>query len=873
MLDEYLQVTATGGQQQQQVHSTGVQAQTQFLHSQVLRGVHAALDSALAATTGQASPSSRCSWAAPDQQHGPAAQQSATTTASAGATTPRGIFRAMRQADASAMYAEKLAAAGADNRMQQDPVFAGTADALTSEIRLLADHAAFSTKLARLQTDMDVRSYRQGLLRTLQQPSALFNRSQPQKAVRTSVQQQSLWQGQQAAGTAPRCRSAVMWEGSAHSPVAAAAAAPAVLQRPCTAPKPSAPPAHTQTSLHASGTDRAVASGMEVDASAGFPGVLAASAPPQLLHLKHLAELELPWKPRGGDSTRHSSSSSWAGRQGNNARSPSWAASNSQRGATTQQQQQQQGDGVPRPASAVAALQQSLDELQRLKTRYTQQQQQQEQVLLQQELQRQQQEVDKQERQQQLRQMVATPGAPTWLQQHQAAQGGQHSTHTLSAAVNPLQDSSRASVWADMDTAAATTSSLLFGGGGAGPAAALRATTWRQQQHSQRQGSAAQHSYSCWDAWQQQVHADLQQQHQQGPNTHSAAARQQAGRVAAAMRRSQSAPRMRAWDAVPLDSSHIGDAFTSSRHSQQHHHQQHHFGSLHRASAGGVAGGSGGGVHGSRSRSPGGVAGGVGLGARGGLTSSWDDSLWSIHQRRQQQQQQTQQQRQSGEMTRPRTAAARFGGSSSNVDAGTPAAAAAGSSRGLGPAATAVLGCSNAVNRALAGASSSAGWLNSSPLKRTVGLAPARGSSAVAGGYRASAAASDGVHKQHGATGTSSWLPASSTIAHLRRVAASGSGQARERVAVAAIGQRQSCGQVQGIMPTQQQQQTVGPCQAAVLVGSRSAAASGGASGHKLPQVGRLGPCSSSVVLLCRVLTVGQCVVCSSNCPPVSSLD
>jgi len=745
LLDDYLRCTvaAQHGTEQASI-PTAVPAQTQFLHAQVLQGVHAALDSVEVAQGGPVSHPSREA----RQQWSPNKQTPAQRDAGHGSSrplpTPRGLFRAMRTADASALFSEQLAAedcqAGGISKAQylqqrEQPVFAGTkADALTSEVRLLAEHAALSTKLHKLQQDMETRSYRQGLLQTLQQPSSLFKQSQ------RSVSHQQLQDERQQETMAGKHRgsSAVMWQPSAtvngtHDPWQTL--------RPGTAPA-----SHTQSGdsgafsnapvcsngvihgYHAQGSypqqqqqHSLPAAGTGYDASAG--GRLAATAPPQLQHLKHLADLELPWRPAAAEGApRNQSSSPGPSRStteqqlllqqrqlgtGTHSRSTSQTAARQQQ--LLAMAAQHQASAVPRPASAVAALQQSLSELAKLKAKYAQQQQQ-----------WQQQQMDWQQQQQQRPwhqpQVQECQGRAdgTWLQADAEGQqrhtysvgaGGAHitsdSTHSRPAAAAVASD--RAYAWADMDTAC--------GGAAMSPSGVHQG----RQQRPANACSTRAHNYAVWDAWQEQVHADQQPLGSRAargwgaPPAGAAAAQSLRGDHAwqSALRRSQSAPRMqRAWDAVAAE--------PCPRSWQP----------------GLAAGGAGafGFLH--RSRSPG--AGRV----YHRLSASLENDSW-----RQQQQQQRKAQELAWDLQRPRTAAARFAHT---------AAAAAGATFVREADGTVEL---SAVRRQAAGAAGSAcasagnrtaslsGWLSSSPLKRTAQMALAHHSTATRSNGQPSAAA------------------------------------------------------------------------------------------------------------------------------------
>lgn len=828
LLDDYLHSTLLGRQcTEQTVSDCPVPAETMFLHSQVLQGVHQALDSALAGQ-GATSLDSPTSWrqlpqgttaagAAWSPVRTAQARAAASTDSNRPAVTPRGIFRAMRQADASAFYAQQLAAergglgqVSRQQHMQQvdhEPTFPA-ADAATAEVRLLADHAAFSSKLQRMQQDMEVRSYRQSLLHKLQQPSALFDLSQEQ----SSAQQQ-----QAAAGTMPRCSSAVMWQLGDRM-------MPQPEPRPCTAPKPSVrqqaaassrPPAaaghgavnapqsslscqaswsHLQQQAQGQSAMQAAAAGC--DAAAGCS--LASTAPSQLQHLKHLADLELPWKP---PAAAQGSAGAFTGcyRPAQQQSRPASPCSSSRSGGSSAAghrlflQSEQQQQSVPRPASAVAALQQSLGELARLKAKYGQQQQRREEEH-QQQL-RTQQEQRWQEEQQQRRQEQHNRDLrrDNWLQ---ATAASQHQTHTLHAAAA----AGAADTWARKDAGCAS-----------------RAYKWTEQdtahcnpglnlgsnsQQRQRSGSSARigvPGYSRWDAWQQQVHSDRQPQLPQQQAAHrglggaldallseqSLLRQQQAAQES--LRRSKSAPRLhRAWD-VPLES-----RLHDIRGQQQRVSARVALFSQER-----------------RSSSP-----GDRLTTRG-LRSSWEDSTWQLPRQQQQ---------------RPKTAGACIS-SGAGFDRSKPTA-----------------GLSSS-------AATGAGWLNSSPGKRANRLAAAQGTgvaTAAGGRFQTQAATAAGtaatMHAQHGGlnrtgagvgTGVgSSWLAAGAGSSggrwgeQLQRTAAGSSLPSRLRTAAGVTGVLATGGAPQRSWLPQSAapQAPVGACKAALLA-SRAAGAGGAVGG------------------------------------------
>jgi chemotaxis protein histidine kinase CheA len=461
------------------------------------------------------------------------------------------------------------------------------------------------------------------------------------------------------------------------------------------------------------------------------------------------------------------------------ATSPSSSISSGS-GAGTQrlfgQPEQQQQPQVHRPASAVAALQQSLSELAKLKAKFGQQQQQreaeQQQQLRAQQEQRWQQEQQQRSQEQQERELRRD----AWLTAGAAAGGVRHHTHTLHAAAPAAAaaadtwgfdreaHASRASAWADQDTEGRRERTAQH---------QLRPQQqpWRNDSHS----VLIQGAYSRWDAWQQQVHGDRQAQHQaSGP--------QGASKQQALLRRSQSVPRLRrAWDDLPLDA-HL--------HSRQQQQQQQR--------ACGKAD-----VLGRRSSSPGGGGGlqGVGL-----LRTSWQDGT-GLLQRRQQQ---------LGELHRPKTAGARVEGVGGRLHAAATTAAAG---RGAG-----------------LGSTAGSGWLDSSPVKRAARLASLAGvgnAAATAGGRFGQAEGAGGA----GTAAGSSWLPGGVGSSGARwgqqQVTGSSSIPTRLRSAAGVSGVLGASGQQQRswLLPQQntaaQQAAPVGACKAAVLA-SRAPAAAGG---------------------------------------------
>jgi hypothetical protein len=581
LLDEYLESTVVAQQQaagQQSGISTHVPARTVFLHGQVMQGLHNALDGVMAshgATEGDAGTvavqqQQRSSRAAPadataqasNKQHQTADKGLAAASAATAAGSSRrsssgtGLFRAMRQADAAALYAGRLAAErdaapnapGMQDQLQV--VSAAREDGVNSSMRLMVEQAALSSKLQKLQQDMEVRSYRQGLMQQLRDPGALF--SQP-----TALQQQQH-------EPLLRCSSTHSW-AVPHLGAAAAAAGrpPAVV--PCRRPStsPAVPGSRQGGSMQPSSGHRLSASWDALDAGtlaaahSAMPAADASEAPlltvaaAQLQHLRALVECELPWRPQqaaaqhataGSSSSRpdvpnyfsslqprpRSSHATLGGHHGPEPRlfQPQ---PHPQRRDVQQQQQQHQKQQQPgqqqllRPASSVAALEQSLSELTRLRAKFMQQQH---------------------AGQQQQHEQEA---APRQLKSSAGAAAGGHTNHTwlpdTAQHGGPAADAAAVALPWQQHTVAATAGAQQRQSWDASCSASSDLRGVVRESHLRPR-------YGLWDSWQQEVHAD---RHAAQLFIGAGAAASKTQQLPDALRRSMSVPRMaqRVWDLFP----------------------------------------------------------------------------------------------------------------------------------------------------------------------------------------------------------------------------------------------------------------------------------------------------------------------------------
>ncbi|KAF8071229.1 COPZ2 [Scenedesmus sp. PABB004] len=461
-----------------------------------LRGVHAALDAALASSAGGGGGAPRSPRAATQPRSGGAARSPAG-----------GLFREMREADAAAAAAERLARER-DELLQQQPALLGR-DGRGAAVRAIAGHAALAAKLQRLQADLDARSARQELLAQLQRPATLFDSGQPAPAA-------GPWGGggasrQRAGGAPPRPGTSPALLGAAPAP-----AAPLPAQQQAGAQLP-----HIRALAECELPWRGERGGGPAGGAAGWPRGGPGAAAPQ-----HHQQPRRPWtsggRPAGARSSGGGGGGDFSARlaQMQEAAARQRASAGGARPAHARQQplaqrpRQQQPQRLP---SAVAAVEQSLSELAQLRSKYAQVQA-----------------AAQPPRQAQQRRQLPPQAQPGG----RAAPGG---GGDRAAAWQP-QRPPRCRTWLpepDLAHLAASPRAEV-------PGAAFSAVAWADSLPAARLPSPARRPRpgldapglpAAWGAWQGQVHAAA-----------ATAGGAQAGRP-----RSRSAPRsLRAWDLLPL---------------------------------------------------------------------------------------------------------------------------------------------------------------------------------------------------------------------------------------------------------------------------------------------------------------------------------